>query len=183
MKKTIAFRLLALSQMSYEAGCYVRDASKRHFGGAPNKSVIVTAADGTPFREMQVTQGQTLSDLLPSCKELLQNSVLRGHVNPYLFCGVSCDSYPELYDKNAVADNRRLLRIAIGHAWGIAEMGARRSAYLPPYVASQLEHLTECQECIDAVLRFIRKDLRTRNALDGLLERAGLIRGSASFRP
>lgn len=180
MKKAIVFRLIALSQMSYEAGCYVRDALKRRAGGS-KKEAYVTMPDGTSLGGLQVTQGNTLSDLVPSCKELWHNSVLRGHVNPQLFSGVGGDSYPELHDRRVVADNRRLLQVAMRHAWRLAELGAKRTGCLPPYVASQLEHLTECQGCIDAVLHHVREGLRTRSAIDGLLERAGMLRRPSSL--
>ncbi len=176
MKAEIRFRLLALSQVSYESARYAHDAIKRRLGLAPEKSVIVNVPDGTPFRELQVTQGLSSSDLLLSCKKLWNNSIARGHVNPYLFCGVICDSYPELEDRTVVADNRQLLRIAMRHAAGIVKMGARRSAYLPAFVDAQMAHLSGCQGCIDAVLARIRAGLRTRSGIRAMLEHAGLRR-------
>jgi len=183
MKKTVVFRLLALSQVSYEVGRYVHESLTRRFGNAPKKSVIVPAMEGTPFHEMDVTVGHTLSDLLPSCKEVLHHGVLRGHVNPLFFCGVSSDNYPELCDEDAVADNLRLLRVVMDHVWHIATMGARRSGYLLPYAAAQHEHLTECQHCIDTALRSVREDLRTRSAMDRLFKRAGFGKHSSSPQP
>lgn len=181
MFKGIRFRVLALSQVVYESGLYLRDALKRRFGRTPKKSVTVKALDGTSFGEMRVTQGFTLSDLLPSCRELLRNSVFGGHVNPHLFCGVSCDNYPELDDPRTVDDDRKLLQVTMRHASSMATMGAGRSAYLPAYVDSQMRHLSGCQRCIGTVLGHIRDDLRSRAMINKMLAHAGLIRSSAPY--
>ncbi len=174
MKTTVSLRFFALSQVFYETGRYLHDALNRRIRG-PKKTFGVTAVDGTSFGNGEVVQGHALSDLLPSCRELLTNSVLGGHVNPHLFCGVSSDNYPLLDDDSAVADDVRLLNTATLYLLNVIDMGVKRSGYLPSFALAQLGHMLKCRDCASAVLKHIREGLQTRNVIRDLLVHGGIV--------